>query len=319
MSKKYTIDEAREKFLQVGLLLLEEKYIGNKVKMRAKCPRHPDKELWLKMNDVASGHGCKYCGIERRVNQRRVSFNQVRSAFENKGYTLLSTENDYINTMTKLAYICPNHPNEIQYITYASISKGHGCKNCANEFNAEHQRKDFTFIQQYFIDAGYTLLTPAKDYKNSNTKLKYICYKHPDKIQEVTWSNFYGRKERCRYCSSQNSKGEKQIATYLKSNAIEFVHQKRFPDLRNPATNYQLSYDFWLPTFNLLIEYQGGYHDGKVHERNPRKQTIEDLERQQKRDNLKREYAKSHGYRLLEIWYWDYDNIEEILEKELNT
>lgn len=318
MSKKYTIDEAREKFAQVGLILLEDEYIGNKVKMRAKCPHHPDKELWLKMNDVASGRGCKYCGIERRVNQRRVDFNRVRSAFKNKGYTLLSTKKDYVNAMTKLAYICPNHPNEIQYITYASISDGHGCRKCANELNAEHQKKDFVFIQQYFRDVGYTLLTPAEDYKNSSTKLKYICPKHPDEIQETTWSNFYGRKTRCRYCASQNSKGEQQIAAYLKSNAIEFVRQKRFSDLRNPVTNYQLPYDFWLPRFNLLIEYQGGYHDGKVHERNPRKQTEQDLVRQHYRDNLKRQYAKEHDYQLLEIWYWDFDNIESILAKELS-
>ena len=32
----------------------------------------------------------------------------------------------------------------------------------------------------------------------------------------------------------------------------------------------------------------------------------------------KREYAKNHNIKLLEIWYWDYDNIEEILNKELD-
>ena len=32
----------------------------------------------------------------------------------------------------------------------------------------------------------------------------------------------------------------------------------------------------------------------------------------------KREYAKNHNIKLLEIWYWDYDTIEEILNKELD-
>lgn len=31
----------------------------------------------------------------------------------------------------------------------------------------------------------------------------------------------------------------------------------------------------------------------------------------------KRQYAKDHNIKLLEIWYWDFDNIENILEKEL--
>lgn len=45
-------------------------------------------------------------------------------------------------------------------------------------------------------------------------------------------------------------------------------------------------------------------------------QTSEMLELQLTRDNLKREYAKDNNMRLLEIWYWDFDNIEEILSKE---
>lgn len=318
MSKKYTIDEVRQKFEQVGLILLEEEYIGNKVKMRAKCPKHPDKEIKIKLNDVVSGHGCKYCAIENRVNKRRIDFRLIEKVFQEKQYILLSKEEEYINTSTKLAYLCPHHPNEIQYITYGSIKNGHGCRKCASEQNAKNQQKDFKFIQQYFEEVGYKLLSKPEDYKNSSTKLKYICPKHPEYIQEITWGNFYGGKARCRYCSSQNSKGEQQIAQYLNSRSIEFVSQKRFPDLRNPTTNYQLSYDFWLPAFNILIEYQGGYHNGKVHERNPNKQTKEDLENQQKRDNLKRQYAKDNNYRLLEIWYWDYKNIESILEKELN-
>lgn len=31
-----------------------------------------------------------------------------------------------------------------------------------------------------------------------------------------------------------------------------------------------------------------------------------------------KEYIESFGYKLLEIWYWDYDNIEEILRRVTN-
>ena len=318
MSKKYTIEEAKEKFEQVGLILLEDRYIGNKVKMKAYCPYHPDKEIWIKMNDVASGRGCKYCGIERRVKQRRIDFNIIERLFCEKGYQLLSKPESYVNGSTKLAYICNNHPDEIQYITYNSISRGHGCSKCADEENAKRQRKDFGFIQSYFNKVGYKLISTQEEYINSSSLLKYICPKHSDCIQQVSWSNFYGRKSRCKYCSSQNSKGETKIANWLNNNNISFVRQKRFDDLRNPQTNYMLSYDFWLPDNNLLIEYQVGYHNGIVHKRNPIKQTEDDLNRQHYRDELKRKYAKQHNYQLLEIWYWDYENIESILAKELN-
>lgn len=42
-----------------------------------------------------------------------------------------------------------------------------------------------------------------------------------------------------------------------------------------------------------------------------------DSKKQQEHDRRKREYAKSHNIELLEIWYWDFDNIEEILDKRL--
>ena len=60
-----------------------------------------------------------------------------------------------------------------------------------------------------------------------------------------------------------------------------------------------------------MIEYQGEYHkkitsfNDEIH-----------LADQQERDKMKREYAKSNGYKLLEIWYKDLNRIENILLKE---
>ena len=77
--------------------------------------------------------------------------------------------------------------------------------------------------------------------------------------------------------------------------------------------NGLLSYDFYLLSpYNLLIEYQGNFHDGSSGD-----YSCENLEQQIEHDKRKREYAKNHNIPLLEIWYWDFDNIEEILKKEL--
>ena len=52
------------------------------------------------------------------------------------------------------------------------------------------------------------------------------------------------------------------------------------------------------------IEYFGGEEQFKI---------------QQEHDRRKREYAEKKGYKLLEIWYYDFDNIEEILNRELEV
>ena len=146
------------------------------------------------------------------------------------------------------------------------------------------------------------------EYENSNTS---ILMKH------ITCGNTWNARPNnllrgtgCPYC--KRSKGERQIEIYLSKNNLYYNSQQVFYDLVGTGGGY-LSYDFYLPQYNLLIEYQGSFHDGTAD-----LQTSEQFEIQQEHDRRKREYAKSHGIKLLEIWYWDFDNIENILEQTLN-
>ena len=68
-----------------------------------------------------------------------------------------------------------------------------------------------------------------------------------------------------------------------------------------------------MPSYNLLIEFQGEYHDGTA-----RNQTEEGFKKQQEYDKKKKEYAKNNNIDLLEIWYWDFNNIENILIEKLS-
>jgi len=48
------------------------------------------------------------------------------------------------------------------------------------------------------------------------------------------------------------------------------------------------------------------------------KKAQEKFEKQVEHDRRKKEYALSNNYNFLEIWYWDYDNIEEIIAKKIS-
>ena len=96
------------------------------------------------------------------------------------------------------------------------------------------------------------------------------------------------------------------------------ITQKTFNDLRGIKGGL-LSYDFYLPEYNLLIEYQGEFHDINLkNDYNYTEYLRKNLQKQYEHDKRKREYAKNNNIKLLEIWYWDFDNIESILQKELN-
>lgn len=113
----------------------------------------------------------------------------------------------------------------------------------------------------------------------------------------------------CPECNK--SKGEKKIKEIFDLNCIYYIPQKEFDRLIGLGGS-NLSYDFYLPNHNYLIEYQGQFHDGSSGEYSKK-----NLKKQQEHDRRKREYAKLNNYNLLEIWYWDFDRIEEILDKEL--
>jgi len=170
----------------------------------------------------------------------------------------------------------------------------------------------------------YTILG---EYINANTP---ILMRHEKCGTEYPVTpNKFTHNRRCPKCN--NPKGEKRCEeVFIYNNFIEisefdynnlldkqnnkyYIPQKKFDGLVG-LRNGLLSYDFFLPQYNLLIEYQGGQHEKfckGFHK------TIEDFERQVEHDRRKKEYALVNGYNFLEIWYWDFDKIEEILESKI--
>ena len=75
-----------------------------------------------------------------------------------------------------------------------------------------------------------------------------------------------------------------------------------------------LSYDFFLPEYNLLIEFQGKQHETAIDYFGGESRFNIQIEN----DKAKKDFAIQNNIELLEIWYYDYDNIEQILKEKLN-
>jgi hypothetical protein len=200
------------------------------------------------------------------------------------------------------------------YISRCStFMRGDRCPYCATFHGKVHPLDSLGKILE---DKGLLWIWSNKNKKSpyeytpfSMKKVWWKCLegKHEDYYRDIHNSTTYNF--RCPECNF--SKGEKKIENYLKIKHINYIPQKEFDNLMGLGGK-KLSYDFYLPQYNLLIEYQGEFHDG-----NGNYYMKKNLEKQQEHDRRKREYAKSHNVKLLEIWYYNYDNIEEILNKEL--
>ena len=208
---------------------------------------------------------------------------------------------DYINAKTKVKIICPIHGVFEQ--TPDSFLRGHCCQLCGFEsMKALKTKSTENFIleskQIHKTKYNYSKVI----YKGALKKVKIICPEHG--VFEQTPHDHLGG-HGCPSC--KESKGEKKIEDFLLKNNISFESQKKFNDLKDKR---KLSYDFYIPFKNLLIEYNGRQHYAQQNFF----QNREDFLAQKHHDWLKRKYAKNNKINLLTIPYWDFENIETILE-----
>lgn len=120
-----------------------------------------------------------------------------------------------------------------------------------------------------------------------------------------------GRKYSCG-CLTE-SKASFNIKQFFNKNNIEYITEKTFETCKFPDTNNSARFDFYLPKYNLLIEY-----DGEQHFQERDKNYFRDsLEKRQEHDTFKTQWCQDNQIKLLRISYKEQENIDEILKKEL--
>lgn len=147
-----------------------------------------------------------------------------------------------------------------------------------------------------------------------NKRLKFKCLNTScNNVFETKFAYLLYASTSCPNCVSRSngySKGEAKIYKYLTAYNTKFIQEYRFENCRSV---YALPFDFYLPENNMVIEYNGKQHYDAVEYFGGKQK----LKQQQKHDQIKRDYCIKNNIKLIEIPYWDFDNIEQILIKEL--
>lgn len=265
------------------------------------------------------GTRCPYCNS----NSGKV---HVNDSFA--GYHIKNTDCDFLNrywdyeknkinpyNMTKSnnRYIwikCQDNEYHGSYkITCSDFTHGYRCSYCGNK--KVHILDSVGFKHQKCMDAWSSKNKSSpysyKPYSDKVMWFKCIDGIHGDFKRSIGKSTRFDF--RCPVCATC-SVGELKIHEMLEDNDIDFEYQKTFEGLYGVGEGL-LSYDFYIPSTNTLIEFQGVQHYMPVDYFGGE----EKFAVQQEHDKRKRLYAIHNDIKLVQIKYNDIENIDKILSE----
>lgn len=200
-------------------------------------------------------------------------------------------------------WLCQCECGNTTIVSSNVLKKGH-TKSCGC-LNREVAAQKAKLQYKNLTNQRFGRLT-AMEYLGSNNKggtlWKCVCECGNDNFITTSHHLISGN---TKSCGCLKSVGESKIAILLSENNIKFIQQQKFDDAIYDDTKGQMRFDFYLPDYNRLIEFDGNQH----YEANGGWNTGNNLVLVQQRDRLKNEYALSHNIPLVRIPYWERDKI----------
>lgn len=200
----------------------------------------------------------------------------------------------------KLKLKCLNCGYEFERFSQHFIDSPHMCPKCHPKMIK--QTITIEEAQKRINDVYGSNYLTILDYKGNNTKTDVRCEKCLNIFQAVPVSLWRGRVRGCPLCEKTKSLGECSIERFLRQHNIQFRTQERFLGCKDKLC---LPFDFFLPQFNVCIEFQGEQHF--------KKQSSLWSEQLIKHDQMKRDFCKENNITLIEIPWYDINNLEKYL------
>ena len=179
-----------------------------------------------------------------------------------------------------------------------------GATHQAKRAGRKNEPMDVTGQRFGFLHA----LEPTQK-KSSNGSIIWKCLCDCGNITEVPLGQLTRKHTLSCGCRHQ-SKWELFIRDLLVYLNVEFVSQKRFSDCMNQKGSDMLPFDFYLPTYNVCIEYDGEHHFQPVKGWGGE----EKFKITQQNDCIKNKYCYENNITLLRL---PYTHTEEDIKNEI--
>ena len=299
ITKEMVIKEIQQKFPNEPFEIIEYSRVGNPFTI--KCLTCGIEKTYSSYNNFINNgtHLCICLGRNKnqylkRQNEQKI-LELIKSDLNKKFVQFGTREKTKKSTVTVLCKKCGQEYEK----TYQDFLKNQKCQYCENCHNMNHQAFLLKVPKEY---------TPLEEYAGMDNK---ILFRHKcGFIRAITPHNLLAGHINCPRCAPKISKGERKIMNILEALNIKFEHEKHF----DWALNGYIRYDFFVPQYNLIIEYHGEQHYKDI----PFFHRKFSLAEQQERDLQKQQNAEKMGFNYLVIPYTDFHNIEIILKSWFN-
>ena len=245
----------------------------------------------------------------KRIEEAKIRF------INNMGEDYILTS-DYINAKTHVIVqhnVCGNEYS----VRPDNFNTGKRCPYCyqSSKKGSSINRVPKVFLKN--IENKYTMETEFKGVRKDiflrHIQCGTIFKTLPRHFDNSTVNENYGK---CPYCYGEFTNGEYKVLKYVNDNDYIYSTQYSFDDCYYKKI---LKFDFALFNSNYelicLLEFQGEQHyvfnDYFYENKEHFKECVY-------RDEIKREYCKKNNIPLIEIPYWEINNVNKFLDEKLS-
>lgn len=277
-------------------------YINNSNKVIIICKKHG--EFLQSPQKHLSGEGCPTCAYENASRNLSCSHEEFIDKLKFKNPQILEEVcfiDEYTNRDTYM----------LAQSKYGVVKLKPGKLLSGRMFTIESAINKNDYVKNEFIAIHGNLYDYSSvEYISHKTKVIIKCKEHGEFL--CTPSN-HKKGRGCPKCSS--SKGESCVLYVLEKLHIEYDTEY---SLDGCFCEKPLRFDFYIESLNVAIEYDGVGHFEPVDFGGMGDEyAATEFQLVQKRDKIKNQYCKDNKIKLIRIPYWDIENIEDILMKEL--
>lgn len=255
-----------------------------------------NKKYEVRADGLVGGSKCRVCRY-KGATKTQEEYEQDVYKVHGDEYQVVSEYTGALEEVDILHKKC----NQVNTVIANSVLQGRRCKGCYNRSRTktteEFKQDVYNLVEdEYLVLSEYTLAREPIDFLH-NTKECGLPF-------TATPNSFTSTGNRCPHCFY--SKGEDNVKRVLDKLGLEYTREKEFEGLMNIRP---LRFDFYIPEYNLLIEYDGEHHFRPVDHFGGE----EYLRYIKKNDRKKNRYCVENKINLLRIPYTEINNEEELI------